>query len=164
MQNGVPSRMEDVIAKYKETVYGLALSRLNSRADAEDVFQETFLLYHSKAPQFQDERAQKAWLVRTVLNLCRGMRSSLWNTRVDKDPDAGAGVPVRFSTREENAVWAAVQSLEPSYRTAVYLFYFEEMTAKEIAAAAGISEAAVLKRLSRARKKLRTKLEGDHFG
>lgn len=164
MQNGTALRFEDVIVKYKETVYGLALSHLNSKADADDVFQETFLLYHRKAPVFENESARKAWLIRTVLNLCRGMNYSPWNTRVDKDPDAGADVAVRFSSREENDVWAAVRSLDAKYRTVVYLFYFEEMSAREIADAAGISEFAVMKRLSRARKKLRTKLEGDHFG
>ena len=164
MQNGTAPRFEDVIAKYKETVYGLALSHLNSKADADDVFQETFLLYHRKDPVFENENARKAWLVRTVLNLCRRMNSSLWNTRVDKDPDAGADVAVRFSSREENEVWDALMSLDPKSRTAVYLFYFEEMTAREIADAVGVSEYAVMKRLSRARKKLRTKLEGDHFG
>ncbi|SDB13259.1 RNA polymerase sigma-70 factor, ECF subfamily [Ruminococcaceae bacterium FB2012] len=158
------SRLEDVIGKYKETVYGIALSHLNSRADADDVFQETFLLYHTKAPQFDDEKALKAWLVRTALNLCRSSNSSIWNTRVDKDPDAGADVAVHFGSREEDGIWAAVRSLEPKYRTAVYLFYFEDMSVREIAKALGITEAAVQKRLSRARKKLRTKLEGDYFG
>ena len=94
----------------------------------------------------------------------RRSNTSLWNTRVDKDPDAGADIAVHFGSREEDEIWDAVRSLEPKYRTVIYLFYFEDMSAREIAKATGLTEAAVLKRLSRARKKLRTKLEGDHFG
>ena len=158
------SELAQVIEKYKETVYGLALSHLGGRAEADDVFQEVFLLYHTKAPSFDSEAARKAWLVRTTLNLCKKHNFSIWNTRVEKDPDAGRDVAVSFGSREENEVWAAVMTLESKYRIPVYLFYFEEMSSREIAKVLGVTEAAVLKRLSRARKKLRMILEGDRFG
>lgn len=158
------SELAQVMEKYKETVYGLALSHLCSRTEADDVFQEVFWLYHTKSPSFESESARKAWLVRATLNLCKKHNFNIWNTRVEKDPDAGADVAVSFGSREENEVWAAVMSLEAKYRIPVYLFYFEEMSAREIGKILGLTEAAVLKRLSRARKKLRTELEGDRFG
>lgn len=155
--------LEQVMEKYKQTVYGLALSHLNSRSEADDVFQEVFLLYYSKAPQFEDEAARRSWLVRTTLNFCKRSNSSIWNTRVDKDPDAGTELAVQFSSQAENEIYAAVLSLEPKYRVPVYLFYFEDMSAHEIAKATGSTAAAVMMKLSRARKILKKRLEGDYF-
>lgn len=160
----VVTGLEQVMNRYKQTVYGLAVTHLNSRADADDVFQEVFLLYHTKAPSFDSETALRAWLIRTTLNLCKRTNHSLWNVRVDKDPDAGIDVAVQFRTETENEVFAAVLALEPSLRIPVYLFYFEDMSSSEIARATGTTTAAVMMRLSRARKILRKRLEGDHFG
>ena len=38
-----PSEIDRLIDKYKSTVYGIAIARLGSKADADDVFQEWFL-------------------------------------------------------------------------------------------------------------------------
>lgn len=156
--------LEEVMGKYKQTVYGLAVTHLNSRADADDVFQEVFLLYHTKAPVFEHEYALRAWLIRTTLNLCTRTNHSAWNSRVDKDPDAGTDIAVQFQTETENEVFAAVLSLEPKLRTAVYLYYFEGLKTSEIAEATGTTSAAVMMRLSRARKILKKRLEGEYFG
>lgn len=45
--------LEMTMSKYKRTVYGIAVTQLNNRHEADDVFQEVFLLYFSKRPVFQ---------------------------------------------------------------------------------------------------------------
>ena len=45
--------IEEVIDRYQSTVYGLALARTGSRADADDVFQEVFLAYYQANQQFR---------------------------------------------------------------------------------------------------------------
>lgn len=157
------TELEQVMEKYKKTVYGLAVSHLNNRAEADDVFQEVFLTYYTKAPVFENEAAERAWLIRTALNFCKRSNHSAWNSRVDKDPDAGADLAVQFRTQTENEVYAAVLSLEHKYRIPVYLFYFEGMSCSEIAKAVDSTSAAVMMRLSRARKLLKKRLEGDYF-
>ena len=157
------TELEQVMNRYKQTVYGLAVSHLNNRAEADDIFQEVFLTYHTKAPGFESEAALRTWLIRTTLNLCKRSNHSPWNSRVDKDPDAGVDIAVQFRTQTENEVYAAVLSLDPKYRIPVYLFYFEGLNCSEIAKAVDATSAAVMMRLSRARKLLRERLEGDHF-
>lgn len=71
-------QVEDILARYQNTVYGLALARTGSRADAEDVFQEVFLAYFQSNKEFRDEEHQKAWLLRTTINFCRRVTSSSW--------------------------------------------------------------------------------------
>ena len=153
----------EVMQRYKQTVYGLAMSLLWNRSETEDVFQEVFLTYFRKAPQCENEQALRAWLVRTTLNLCRRSNKSSWNTRVEKQENAGENEAVEFSIREESEVFSAVRELKEKYRVPVYLFYFEELTVAQTAEVLGISQAAVKMRLSRARRLLKKRLEGDYF-
>ena len=46
--------IEEIIDRYQNTVYGLALARTGSRADADDVFQEVFLAYYQSGKSFRD--------------------------------------------------------------------------------------------------------------
>ena len=54
--------IETIIQRYKSTIYGVALSYTNNRSDADDIFQEVFLIYFRVKPQFNDEEHRKAWL------------------------------------------------------------------------------------------------------
>ena len=53
--------------------------------------------------------------------------------------------------------------LAPDYRTAIYLFYFEDMTVAQIAEATRSRENTVKSRLSRAREKLKAELSDLNF-
>ena len=154
---------------YTRLVYGIALHELagGSRADADDVFQEVFLLYFRKLPSldFGCEEERRAWLARVTINLCRRANLSPWNTRVDKlDPnDLPNSAAELFTDERESAVFEAVRELPEKYRLPVYLHYFENMPVSETAVLLGVRENTVLTRLHRARKKLRKSLEGEYF-
>ena len=60
--------IETLIHRYKSTIYGVALSYTSNRADADDIFQEVFLIYYKVNPRFNDEEHRKAWLIRTTIN------------------------------------------------------------------------------------------------
>ena len=57
----------------------------------------------------------------------------------------------------------AVLELDPKYRDVVYLFYYEQYTAPEIAKILGKKENTVYTRLARARGLLKEKLGGETF-
>lgn len=57
----------------------------------------------------------------------------------------------------------AVTALKPKYREVVLLYYYQELTVKEIAHALSLTESAVCVRLNRARKQLKDDLEGWYF-
>ena len=155
-------QVEDILVRYQNTVYGLALARTGSRADAEDVFQEVFLAYFQSNKAFRDEEHQKAWLLRTTINFCRRVTSSSWRKRtvpLSQQEDR----PLPFQSADENSVWQAVMELEESLRVPIYLFYFQGLTTQEIARALSIRPGAVRMRLSRGRERLRQTLKGDYF-
>ncbi len=154
--------LEYVMKRYRSAVYGVALANTRSHADAEDVYQEVFLLYFTKDLVFENESARQAWLIRTCINLCRTLRRSVWRSRRD-DRDVEQLPGKAPLSPAECEVWQAVKSLPERSRTAVYLYYFENMPVSEVAAALGISEGAVQMRLTRARRQLEDKLKGGGF-
>lgn len=154
--------LTEIIDRYQTTVFGLALAKTGSRADADDVFQEVFLAYYQSGKTFRDEEHRKAWLLRTTLNLCRRVTQSSWRKKtvpLSQWEDA----PVRFQEPEENRVWQALCGLEETYRLPLYLFYFQELSTREIARALSIRPGAVRMRLTRGREQLRQALKGDYF-
>lgn len=60
-------------------------------------------------------------------------------------------------------VWQALAQLEETYRLPIYLFYFQELSTREIARVLSIRPGAVRMRLSRGREQLRVLLKGDYF-
>lgn len=152
--------MAELIDRYQNMVYGLALAKTGSPMDADDVFQEVFLAYYRSGKTFRDEEHRKAWLLRTTVNHCRRITASSWRK---KTAPLSEGEAVQFQEPEENLVWEAVQGLDEIYRLPVYLFYFQELTTGEIAKALSIRPGTVRMRLSRGREMLREALKGDFF-
>lgn len=70
--------IEQTINKYSSTVYSIAMTRLKSRSDADDVFQEVFLTMCRKRPSFESEEHLKAWIIKTTLNYCKRITMSTW--------------------------------------------------------------------------------------
>lgn len=66
---------------------------------------------------------------------------------------------IRQETRR--TVYRAVQALSPADREVITLYYYGELSLKEVGAAMGISPGAARTLLCRARKKLKTRLEGQ---
>ena len=142
-----------------DAVYRLALCRLNSRADAEDVYQEVFLRLLRDDTDFRDTEHLKAWLLRVTLSRCADLRRSAWFKRTaPMEAAADAAAPL---SEEKGALWQAVEALPADLRTAVWLHYVEGYGTDEIAEIVNCRPATVRTRLHRARKKLQTELEGE---
>lgn len=150
---------EQLIEAYADAVYRLAYARTGSREDAEDVTQETFLRLVRTKPQFRDREHSRAWLLRVAMNCAADLRRSPWRrrTRPLEEAEQLAAVP------EETAggVMEAVLALPERYRAVVHLYYYEGLSAAEIAAILGKREGTINTRLCRARAMLRTKLEEE---
>ena len=154
--------MDSILDRYQDMVYGLALARTGSRTDADDVFQEVFLAYYQSGKVFRDEEHRKAWLLRTTVNQSRRVTASSWRKKTVPLSER-EDVPVQFKEPEENRVWEALQSLSEDYRLPIYLFYFHELSTREIAKILAIRPGAVRMRLTRGREQLREKLKGEFF-
>lgn len=152
--------IEAIIQRYKGTVFSVALSYTKNQADAEDIFQEVFLIYYKSKPQFNDEEHRKAWLIRTTMNCSLRVVDSSYRKKVVPMDEMEEG-SFQFKTKEENAVYIAMQSLPEKYRKVIHLFYFEDMPIEEIANTLGLTKSNVKVQLMRGRDMLKSKIKEE---
>lgn len=75
LEETVKTPVEKLLHDYGTSILRYAYSFLKNESDAEDIVQETFLQYLRKAPDFENEQHEKAWLFRVAGNLCRNQLS-----------------------------------------------------------------------------------------
>ena len=144
-----------LVERWGDMVYRLALARTVSVPDAEDVFQEVFLRFFRHEDQFHTDEHCKAWLIRCTVNRCKSVMSSPWRKRT-VPLETAEEVGVEDDYRE---VYATVLSLPAKYRAVIHLHYFEGLSVAEIAAVLQSTEGTVKSQLSRGRALLRDMLE-----
>ncbi|WOO37806.1 RNA polymerase sigma factor [Anaerocolumna sp. AGMB13020] len=140
--------------KHKDTVFRISLSYLGNTYDAEDVVQEVFMKLYITNKHFATDDHVRYWLIRVTINTCKNLLRSSWKTKnVAFDQ---VTVPVAaFEHSEQEDLYQAVMELPEKYRTVLYLYYYEELSTKEIARLLKITVTSVTTRLSRARDQLK---------
>lgn len=145
------------VEQYGDMVFRLAYSYTRSRADAEDVMQETLLkLYAAKNP-FDSPEHRRNWVIRVAVNECRHLLRTPWRRRTGPLEEA-ADTPV-FDAPAQSELFRQVMALPPKYRAAIYLHYYEGYAVREIAALMGAKISTVQTWLLRARGQLKLKLK-----
>ena len=57
--------------KHKDMIFKLAWAYCKDTYQAEDVFQEVFYKYLVSHPRFKTTEHEKAWFIRTTVNICK---------------------------------------------------------------------------------------------
>lgn len=156
--------LQQKIEQYKDMLYKLAFSQMRSRQDAEDVVQEVFYQYIKSRKQFINGEHEKAWLIRVTLHACRKIWRSAWYKHsvpflTPQDiPDDGSMDEQILEKERDLAVLKAVMGLPRKYREVIHLFYFEDLSIKEICDATGKKTNTVTSQLTRGRNLLQKTL------
>lgn len=146
---------QELIQKYFNMVYKIALSRTGSVHHAEDVVQETFLRYLKSDKEFETEEHLKAWLIRVTINCSKSIFLSSWYKKsIPLTED------ITFDSPEKSDVYYAALALPQKYRTVIHLFYYEDMSVRQISETLGIKESTVKSQLHRGRELLKENLKG----
>lgn len=152
---GTNDCVEDIVNKYSKTVYKLAFARTRNKDDAEDIFQDVFLIYIRKRPAFASEEHEKAWFIRVTINCSKTFWSSLKKKSLEiLDEDIPSG-----ETPEE-IMEEYLEKLPIDYRTVIHLFYYENMSTTEISNILDKKESTVRMQLTRARRLLKDFMKG----
>ena len=124
--------VRELYEEYSQTLYRIAFTYMKNRYDAEDALQETFLRLIRGRVAFVDVQHEKAWLIRTVSNVCRDMLKAKSRHHLDLDAQtqlaapepeaAGSGTP--SPGRRPQPVR---KRLRPR-STAVIFLYFKEIS------------------------------------
>lgn len=111
-----------------------------------------------------DERAFPAWAYRIVSRRCAKQIGSAVRRRMLAEAlsgEAEATAPDADAPLEGQRLRAAIATLPSDQRSAIALFYLDEMSVAEVAVALDVPAGTVKTRLMHARRKLRAALEGE---
>ena len=158
--------IEQAMEQWSSTVFKLAFAQTASRVDAEDVHQEVFIRLFKNASTFNDGEHLKAWLIRVTINCCHDLARSAWRSKVTtvEELEDFACESDTLSLHAMHDLAQALEELSEDMRAAVHLYYYEGYSSEEIAQFMGVTASTIRSRLERARKQLKTQLEGTKNG
>lgn len=157
---GDSAAFERLFHLHQRAVYGWVLRVVRNRAAAEDLTVETFWRLYQGHARFDPRQGFEGWArtiaTRAALDWMRRQRDEtelVAEVAAPGGSDPGVNEEIRRKTAQ------AFGRLPPKLRVAAVLVVVEEVPHKEVAAALGISVAAVKVRVFRALRLLRRDLE-----
>ena len=162
-----------LLRRYEGPLFHYARHMLGNAADAEDVFQETFLRVHLHRGRFWGGSAFKPWVYRIATNLCkdrlryRHRRPEVQPGGNEDMPDPMANFPATATAPDEAAVAreraarmaSALAALNVKHRAVFLMAHQEGLSYAEIARALRIPVGTVKSRMNKAVSQLMAVLE-----
>ncbi len=165
---------EEIVALYRDKVFGLIVRMVGNREEAEDLAQEVFITVLKSIDTFRGESKFSTWLYRIAANHTKNRMKYLhrraykatgeYDDATERAMQRGEtpGAP-RTQTPEsamagaqiDRVVQAAIAELDEEHRELVVLRDMEELSYEEIVAITGLNEGTVKSRLHRARSALK---------
>jgi RNA polymerase sigma-70 factor (ECF subfamily) len=153
--------MRGLYAQHSKRLYAMALRLTGSRADAEDVLQETFLRAWRSSDSFRGEASAGTWLCRIAINASRDIarRRSRVTDEAEAEAEAGAdGVRADGAARE---LEAALARLSEGYREVLVMHDVLGMNHGEIALVLQVDVGTSKSQLHKARARMREMLRPE---
>lgn len=154
-QSGDLAAFEQIVRRHQTAVYRVGLRMLGSRADAEDVTQDTFVRAWRSLDRFRAQSALTTWLYRIVTRRCldtiAGRRSTEQLDETSTELVAGEPAEIVAQREQLRAVTRAIAELPADQRAVLVLREFEGLSYNELADVLGTSVASIKGRLHRAR-------------
>lgn len=178
LRGGSERAYEELITRFQQPVYTLALRLLNNQSEASDVVQEVFLKVFRNIGSFRGQSTLKTWIYRITVNEAHNARRWFFRHRrreveLDNSPDEsrnlketipdGSRSPfdVAFDSEQHGMIEAALLRINPIFREAVVLRDITDLSYEEIAEVLGVSLGTVKSRILRGREALREELAGS---
>ncbi|MDH2460070.1 sigma-70 family RNA polymerase sigma factor [Clostridium perfringens] len=141
-----------LIDENRLSIYRVASGILNNKEDIEDALQNTIIKSYEKIGTLKKDEFFKTWIIRILINECnlilRRNKKTIFLDKLENEES--------YSDDYGNIeLTSVVNSLSEDLRITTVLYYFEDMSTKEISEMLNIAEGTVRSRLARAREKLR---------
>jgi RNA polymerase sigma-70 factor (ECF subfamily) len=177
LRAGSERAYEELLARFQQPVYTLALRLLANPAEACDVVQEVFLKVFRNIENFRGQSSLKTWIYRITVNEAHNARRWFFRHRrreieLDVDPQEARNwketIPDRSRSPFDEAcdheqagmIEAALARINPVFREAVVLRDIADLSYEEVADVLGLSLGTVKSRILRGREALREELAG----
>jgi RNA polymerase sigma-70 factor (ECF subfamily) len=174
-QRGDLEAFNQLVLRYQNLLFGIALRLLNDEDVAADAVQEALISAFRRFNTFRGD-SLRSWLARVVVNACYDelrkkrrqhsvpleqynadgdeIETSYWLVDAHSDPE------VRYEASElETAIQKSLNKLPPIYRLMLVLVDIEGLSYEEAAMAARVPVGTVKSRLARARLQMKKSLQ-----
>jgi len=148
----------EIYTRWFKTVYRVCFAYMKNPHDCEDMAADTFVKLIKTSPKFESHEHEKAWLIRTAVNVCKDNLKSSWRKRESLSEIKEAAAPF-----EIDEVAEVVLDLPEKYKAVVLLYYYEGYSGDEIAKMLKKPASTVRNHLHEARKLLKERL-GEDYG
>src|SRR5699024_1841415 len=157
--------VRNAIHLYGDSVKRVCMVYLKNSADTEDIFQNVFIKYATRSPQFESDEHEKAWVLRVAINECKDFLKSFYKRNImPTHPDLLIHQQTTSLSTECSKVLEAVLSLTRRYREVIYLFYYGDYSAVKIAEVLNKNANSIYTRLARGRDMLKAELGDEKNG
>lgn len=158
--------LERLINEYGDSLLRMCYLHLKDYHLAEDAVQETFIKAMKSYDSFQQKASEKTWLTRIAINTCKNIMRNRWfqiaKNNIDMHITSISSDPIDDFHKKDN-VTGAIMKLNTKDREIIVLYYYQELSMKEIAEIIGKTQNTASQRLNRARIKLKKFLMEDGF-
>ena len=167
IQRGDHEAFAELVHTYQRRLFGLVMMMVRESAGAEEVTQDAFVRAYTHIDTFEGHRPFYPWLASIAVRLAQnwlrshGRTARRDGTALEQVAEPGIN-PVALTTliadQRSRRLWQTVASLSSGERTAVVLYYRDQMAVRDIASALCVSSGTIKTLLFRARRHLRERL------
>lgn len=150
--------MTQLYHRYVQTVYRVCFIYMKNKQDTQDMVQNTFIRLMKDTTKFEGSEHEKAWLIRTAVNLCKDYYRKNRATPMDLTHLPEESVSDSYDL---SGVLEKVLALPAKYKTVIYMYYYEGYTSVQIAKILGEKESTIRSRLHHGRKRLKMEMEAE---
>ena len=154
---------EEIYLQFSPVLFSICLRYAENYEDAQDTFQEGFVIIFNKIDQFKFQGSFEGWMKRIMINLSLE-KIKKKNTISFDDYENHLQLAIDNESNDlpqgynYQQILETVQHLPPQYRQVFNLYIFEEYSHQEIAELLQISVGTSKSNLSRAKNLLKQKL------
>ncbi|WP_082235631.1 sigma-70 family RNA polymerase sigma factor [Halobacillus massiliensis] len=153
----------EIMEKYYASLLRTAFQYVNNKTTAEDMVQDALLKAYDKFHMFQEGQNLKAWVFTIMVNHCKdylrryeSRKVTPWEGQWLQNTEANTLDPLEIMLEKEeySHIHRAVGHLRPDYHVCVHLYYFNNLSVKQISRVLHTNENTLKTRMKRARDQL----------
>ena len=156
-------RFNNIYNTYHKLLLYISFDYVHNKNDSEDIIQEVFMKLYNYNKNFIDDNHLKHWLIKVTNNLCIDYLRHNKNKEILVSDEWLNSFDLNEESDFVKRINDGIEELNIKDKEIIILYYYNDLSLKEISDILRISEVSAQKRISRAREKLR-KIIGDKNG
>ena len=157
-KKGNNSAFSILIKSYEKDLYKVAIAMTKNEDDALDCIQEAILQAYISIKDLRQDEYFKTWLIKILINKCNAL---LKKNKKILNLDVSITENDKVEQSEKLELKDSINNLDSDSKIIVILYYYEDMSIKDISESLNIPQGTIKSRLSRARSKLKEMLSID---